>query len=424
MSRQDRFLIPDDVQRNIRARLRQKGWTVKEINARWSKFRNWFKSHMKSNRSEQQVYAELGAILEDAGLQKKVKAKGMRRQSLALSHIEPYSKGGSGLNFLESWYVNWKRGDKNLVPEKSAQIAGLPRNWEELFYFWDLQDSGKSTSSLGPLEDINVDDVIALHRGDSVNKVFNRRERLNEILINADESEGLTITRDQEEYATLLNQSQGLNPYDTRESSLRADAGFDIGPDGGYVRKDEFDLEATNFARTEERRTNPLSIRHQTYDYETDEGLEDISQVKSDYDRYYVDKERQMELELHPDEELLANIKKGAWNLARNHPKTAIPMGVADIFIDQDKRGDLHLTKPKWREAIHPLVRVGLDAVKPQTTITPIPVTQPEDANLPGIIQERNRILMQDYRKQVSPSGKLLFDGKQYIEDAFPDEED
>ena len=46
MSRQDRFLIPDDVQRNIRARLRQKGWTVKEINARWSKFRNWFKSHM------------------------------------------------------------------------------------------------------------------------------------------------------------------------------------------------------------------------------------------------------------------------------------------------------------------------------------------------------------------------------------------
>ena len=99
MSRQDRFLIPDDVQRNIRARLRQKGWTVKEINARWSKFRNWFKSHMKSNRSEQQVYAELGAILEDAGLQKKVKAKGMRRQSLALSHIEPYSKGGSGLNF-------------------------------------------------------------------------------------------------------------------------------------------------------------------------------------------------------------------------------------------------------------------------------------------------------------------------------------
>ena len=70
MSRQNRFLIPDEVQRKIRARLRQNGWKVKDINARWSKFRNWFQSHMKSNRSEQQVYSELANIFEDAGLQK------------------------------------------------------------------------------------------------------------------------------------------------------------------------------------------------------------------------------------------------------------------------------------------------------------------------------------------------------------------
>ena len=64
--------------------------------------------------------------------------------------------------------------------------AGLPKDWEELFYAWDLQTQGQ-LSSLGKLEEINPDDIIALHRGDPVNKVFQRRERLNEIVYDAEE---------------------------------------------------------------------------------------------------------------------------------------------------------------------------------------------------------------------------------------------
>ena len=81
------------------------------------------------------------------------------------------------------------------------------------------------------INDINPDDLIALHRGDPVNKVFKRRERLNEIVYDAEE-DPKTISFNQTEYADLITKSRGLNPNDTRNISLRDDTGWDLGQFG------------------------------------------------------------------------------------------------------------------------------------------------------------------------------------------------
>ena len=203
--------------------------------------------------------------------------------------------------------------------------AGLPQTWEELFYAWDLQTQGQ-LSSLGKLEEINPDDIIALHRGDPVNKVFQRRERLNQILEDAEEDSS-TITLNQTEYADLITKSRGLNPNDTRNISLRDEAGWDLGQLGNYVRKDEFEIEADFFAQQEERRNNPLSIRDAFINYDSEEGdlidkdLQTLGDFKSAYDTHY-DKAEQLELIVEPDtppkHQWITNPLKGLNSIPRN----------------------------------------------------------------------------------------------------------
>ena len=300
-----RFKIPVELKTAITARLRQTGMKPRESAKRYNEFVKWFKSHVRENKLTQKEYSQLADVFDDAGIQKVVGDKSKRRQSLNLSHIrehKPYStadKPGSGLNFLENWYLNQKRGNKKLLKDNIMDEAGLPKTWEELYYAWDLQTQGQ-ISSLGKLEEINPDDIIALHRGDPVNKVFERRERLNQILEDAEEDSS-TITLNQTEYSDLITKSRGLNPNDTRNISLRDDAGWDLGQLGNYVRKDEFEIEADAFAQQEERRNNPLSIRDAFINYDSEEGdlidrdLQTLGDFKSAYDKHY-DKHEQLEL--------------------------------------------------------------------------------------------------------------------------------
>ena len=161
-----RFKIPNELKTAVTARLRQTGMKPRDAAKRYNEFVQWFKSHVRENKLTQKEYSQLADIFEDAGIQKPVKSKGQRRQSLNLSHLRefsPYStsdKPGSGLNFLENWYLNQKRGNKKLLQNDIMDEAGLPKTWEELYYAWDLQTQGK-VSSLGKLEEIDPDDIIA-----------------------------------------------------------------------------------------------------------------------------------------------------------------------------------------------------------------------------------------------------------------------
>ena len=325
-----RFKIPHELKIAITARLRQTGMSNRDAVRRYNEFVKWFKSHVRENKLTQKEYSLLADVFEDAGIQKPIKSKGQRRQSLNLSHIREYSpysttdKPGSGLNFLENWYLNQKRGNKKLLQDNVMEEAGLPKDWEELFYAWDLQTQGQ-ISSLGKLEEINPDDIIALHRGDSVNKVFKRREKINQILEDAEEDSS-TITLNNVTYAQEVAKSRGLNPEDIDENLLMNDAGWDLGQFGNYVRKDEFEIESDAFAQLEERRNNPLSIRDAFINYDSEEGdlidrdLQNISDLKIGYDKHY---DKYEQLEIHepnspPKHQWITNPLEGLNSIPRN----------------------------------------------------------------------------------------------------------
>ena len=413
-----RFKIPNELKTAVTARLRQTGMKPRDAAKRYNEFVKWFKSHVRENRLTQKEYSQLADIFEDAGIQKPVKSKGQRRQSLNLSHLRefsPYStsdKPGSGLNFLENWYLNQKRGNKKLLQDNVMDEAGLPKTWEELYYAWDLQTQGK-VSSLGKLEEINPDDIIALHRGDPVNKVFKRRERLNEIVYDAEE-DPKTISFNQTEYADLITKSRGLNPNDTRNISLRDDTGWDLGQFGNYVRKDDFEVEADAFAMSESRRTNPLSIRDAFVDYDSEEGdiidkdLQYISDIKTGWDKHY-DKYEQLEIvpDEAPDHKLLQN------------PLANIPKSESNAMARE-------ANKP-LRQLRNKALTQMLDTIFPVAT----PIVEPilnkigniEDKRLRVEIKEQDKDIAEAY-KRITQSPKIEFSQEFYkqMDLLYPDE--
>ena len=412
-----RFSIPFSLKVNVTARLRQTGMSNKEAVRRYNQFAKWFKSHIRENRLTQKEYSLLAETFEDAGIQKRVKSKGQKRQSLNLSHLREYSplsddKPGSGLNFLENWYLNQKRGNKKLLQNDVMEEAGLPKDWEELFYAWDLQTQGQ-VSSLGKLEEINPDDIIALHRGDPVNKVFKRRERLNEIVYDAEE-DPKTITFNSQEYSELIAKARGLNPNDPRNISLRDYAGWDLGQFGNYVRKDEFEIEADAFATLEERRTNPLSIRDLSVDYDSEEGdiidkdLQYISDIKTGWDKHY-DKYEQLEIvpDEAPDHKLLQN------------PLANIPKSESNAMARE-------ANKP-LRQLRNKALTQMLDTIFPTASQVAEPILNRigniEDKRLGVEIKEQDKDIAEAY-KRITQSPKIEFSQEFYkqMDLLYPDE--
>ena len=105
---------------------------------------------------------------------------------------------------------------------------------------------------LGALDNNNPDDLIALHRGDQVNTVVQRREALDQMLESAI-NDPSSITTNQTTYGELFAQSRGLNPDDLREISLRQHAGWTLDAEGNYIQKSEEEAAADFFARSTER---------------------------------------------------------------------------------------------------------------------------------------------------------------------------
>ena len=241
---------------------------------RFTEFRDWYG---KSIRSEQtkgaKVYEAFSEALEGTG-SIDAQIKGKKRYSANRSHIQSHVLGGSGYTFLEYWVNNQARAasekaGKPFINPEVLREAGLPTNWVEFFHAWDQQTQGNYTS-LGSLNDINPDDLIALHRGDPLEKVFQRRELLNNYVETA-VNDPTTITENQQAYSELFAKSRGLNPYDTKEISLRQHSGWVLGPDGNYIRKEEEEAEADYFARETTRFAEPGEVDYIAQDYSDDE---------------------------------------------------------------------------------------------------------------------------------------------------------
>ena len=242
---------------------------------RFNKFHKWYKNHLRASTKEQEVYRQLAEALENAGMQKPVKSKTTKRQSQHKSHIasaEPEFEEqapGSGLHFLELWYTNNQRGKHSILPYDRMQEAGLPADWEELYFMWDLQTKGQ-LSALGRLEDINVDDLFALARKNkkgeytsTLDQVLARRQELDAILERA-KDDPYIISNFADHYGQLYNESLGLNPYDFDENRLMYESGWNIkDTDTGemqYIKQSSEEQEAWKQTDLLNRRTNPYAI--------------------------------------------------------------------------------------------------------------------------------------------------------------------
>ena len=89
-----------------------------------------------------------------------------------------------GLTFQEAWILNQQRGATDILDEKLLAAAGIPKNWEELFYYWLAQKKpGRELqTAIGPLSQINVDDYFALAKGQALNVVGKRRKDIRNLV--------------------------------------------------------------------------------------------------------------------------------------------------------------------------------------------------------------------------------------------------
>ena len=146
-------------------------------------FNEWYKRIFRLQKADQQFNRQLSKKLEELG---NIKAgnPGKKIFDIDLSHIKARSEGGSGLTFQEAWLLNQQRGSTDILDDKVLAAAGIPKNWEELFYYWLAQKKpGKELqTAIGPLSQINVDDYFALSKGEPLNVVGKRRNDIRHLI--------------------------------------------------------------------------------------------------------------------------------------------------------------------------------------------------------------------------------------------------
>tara|TARA_Y100000401_G_scaffold36224_1_gene27134 strand:+ start:241 stop:1974 length:1734 start_codon:yes stop_codon:yes gene_type:complete len=146
-------------------------------------FNNWYKGVFKLQKEEQALNRQVSEMLEKLG---NIEARnpGKKVFDTDLSHIAPRSKGGSGLTFQEAWILNQQRGADDILDDNILSAAGIPKNWEELFYLWLAQKKpGRELqTAIGPLSQINVDDYFALSKGEALNVVGKRRKDIRNMI--------------------------------------------------------------------------------------------------------------------------------------------------------------------------------------------------------------------------------------------------
>ena len=156
---------------------------TKYVKGTVDEFNNWYKGVFKLQKEEQALNRQVSEMLEKLG---NIEARnpGKKVFDTDLSHIAPRSKGGSGLTFQEAWILNQQRGADDILDDNILSAAGIPKNWEELFYLWLAQKKpGRELqTAIGPLSQINVDDYFALSKGEALNVVGKRRKDIRNMI--------------------------------------------------------------------------------------------------------------------------------------------------------------------------------------------------------------------------------------------------
>tara|TARA_R100000742_G_C4271910_1_gene90961 strand:+ start:67 stop:1632 length:1566 start_codon:yes stop_codon:yes gene_type:complete len=192
-------------------------------------FAKWFaKDIMGEQLTEKDFWNRLGKLYQEYGYEPK---KWRSSVSKDLSHFHPRSEGGR-FTFVEHWLVNQSRGAKTFIPLGNLRQAQIPVTYEDLFDHYSKYVIGNEPKPwYGELNNLNLDDINALARGNGVPEVVTRRNDINRILTQALGGESVssdTFLQLNDDYIRLIQESRGID-YLTADNSninLEADAKF------------------------------------------------------------------------------------------------------------------------------------------------------------------------------------------------------
>ena len=146
-------------------------------------FAKWFAEDIMGEQlTERDFWNRLGKLYQDYGYEPKTWRSSVSRD---LSHFHPRSKGGR-FTFVEHWLVNQSRGARTFIPLGNLKQAQIPITYEDLFDHYRKYVIGNEPKPwYGELNNLNLDDINALARGNSVPEVVTRRNNINRILTQA-----------------------------------------------------------------------------------------------------------------------------------------------------------------------------------------------------------------------------------------------
>mgnify|MGYP003119213725 CR=1 FL=1 len=185
-------------------------------------FGNWFTDNiMRKQIGERDFWNRLGSLYQEYGFEPKT-WYGKSSVSRDLSHFKPKVRGGR-FTFVEHWLVNQSRGAKTFIGDEALKQAQIPTTYEELFDHYQNIVLGGKRPWYGSLNNLNLDDINALARGESVPEVVLRRRAINQILTEAmnlrDSDPGNErLLQLDEDYKRLIQTSRGLD-YLTADNS-------------------------------------------------------------------------------------------------------------------------------------------------------------------------------------------------------------
>lgn len=196
-------------------------------------FAKWFTDDIMRNQTkERDFWNKLGALYQEYGFEPKTwYAKSSVGRNF--SHFDPKVRGGR-FTFVEHWLVNQSRGARTFISKSNLQQAQIPTTYEELFDHYQTVVLGGKKPWYGSLNNLNLDDINALARGESVPEVAVRRQSINQILTEYgsdsryDASRVLQLSED---YKRLIQESRGLD-YLTADNSR-----IDLDNDWNFMTK-------------------------------------------------------------------------------------------------------------------------------------------------------------------------------------------
>ena len=193
-------------------------------------FADWFTQDiMGKQATERDFWNKLGKLYQDYGYEPKKLRSSVSRD---YSHFHPKVRGGR-FTFIEHWLVNQSRGANTFIDEANLRQAQIPITYEDLFEHYQNIVLGGEKPWYGSLNNLNLDDINALGRGESVPEVVLRRKSLNQILTeamdlrNSDPGSERLLQLD-EEYKRLIQTSRGLDYLTADNSHINLENDLDL----------------------------------------------------------------------------------------------------------------------------------------------------------------------------------------------------